>query len=254
MNKESDRNEEIWRAHANGWIEFSNSGNNIHRDFLDTPKFLEFLPKNVKKLHALDVGCGDGYNTRLVAKLGVEIIGIDISEGMIEYARNREDKENLGVKYHICNAESLPFSNQEFDFCIATMSLMDMTHPKEVLEEIYRVLKQGGFFQFSILHPCYMTPIRKHIRNSNGIEIALEVGKYFDEGEYEEIWGVEHHAQFKTIHYHRTLSSWINMISESKFKIERVTEPFADEKIIETCPHLEHTRNAPNTIIFRCRK
>jgi hypothetical protein len=48
-----------------------------------------------------------------------------------------------------------------------------------VLAEAYRVLKPGGFLQFSICHPCYDTPYRRLLRDSGGQVYAVEVGDYF---------------------------------------------------------------------------
>jgi ubiquinone/menaquinone biosynthesis C-methylase UbiE len=48
-----------------------------------------------------------------------------------------------------------------------------------VLAEVFRVLRPGGFLQFSITHPCFDTPHRKGLRNEDRLTYAIEVGNYF---------------------------------------------------------------------------
>jgi 2-polyprenyl-3-methyl-5-hydroxy-6-metoxy-1,4-benzoquinol methylase len=49
----------------------------------------------------LDVGCGQGYFTRELARAGAQSIGVDLSEALIAYAREHETREPLGVMYEI---------------------------------------------------------------------------------------------------------------------------------------------------------
>src|SRR5215208_5238509 len=61
----------------------------------------------------------------------------------------------------------------------AFMSLMEIPETERVLAEVFRVLKPGGFFQFSITHPCFDTPHRKNLHDETGYTYAMEVGDYF---------------------------------------------------------------------------
>ena len=67
------------------------------------------------------------------------------------------------------------------------MSLMDMPDQGLALKEAARVLRPGGFFQFSIIHPCFAPPHRKVLRDADGNVQAIEVARYFDriDGEVE---------------------------------------------------------------------
>jgi trans-aconitate methyltransferase len=58
-----------WDANAEAWTELVRAGYDHYRDGLNTPAFLEMLP-DVEGLAGLDVGCGEGHNTRLVAERG----------------------------------------------------------------------------------------------------------------------------------------------------------------------------------------
>jgi hypothetical protein len=52
-----------WNANAEAWTTLARAGYDIYRDFLNTPAFFEILP-DVTRLHGIDIGCGEGYDTR----------------------------------------------------------------------------------------------------------------------------------------------------------------------------------------------
>ncbi len=70
------------------------------------------------------------------------------------------------------------------------MSLMDMPDQERVLTEIQRVLRPGGFLQFSILHPCFMPAHRKVLREADGTVRAIEIAGYFNsiDGKVDTFW------------------------------------------------------------------
>ena len=68
---------QYWNANATVWTELARAGYDVYRDYLNTPAFFEILP-DVKGLDGLDIGCGEGHNTRLLAKRGARITAVDI--------------------------------------------------------------------------------------------------------------------------------------------------------------------------------
>lgn len=133
----------------------------------------------VEGMAGLDLGCGEGHNTRLLAGRGARMFAIDVAPTFVRYARDEERSHPAGIRYAAASAQSLPFRDAAFDFATAFMSLMDMPEPHAALREAWRVLRPGGFLQFSIMHPCFDPPYRKLLRDSQGFAYALEVGGYF---------------------------------------------------------------------------
>ena len=171
--------------------------------------------------------------------------GIDISETFIRHAKEAEAVRPLGIDYGLASAVDLPFEAASFDFVTAFMSLMDIPETERVLAEVYRVLEPGGFFQFSITHPCFDTPHRRNLRDESGYTYAIEVGDYFEgrEGEVKE-WlfsaappdvkeGLE---SFRIPVFMRTLSSWLNVLVEAGFLLERFGEPYSSNEAIRERP------------------
>lgn len=251
-----------WEDNAETWTRHVRTGYDVYRDVLNTPAFLTLLPP-VQELAGLDIGCGEGENTRQLARLGARMQAIDIAPTFIRHAKESEASEPLGIAYHHASATALPFDDATFDFATAFMSMMDMARPEEALAEAYRVLKNGGFFQFSILHPCFVPPYRRNIRDDSGKVCTVEVGRYFDATDGAvETWHfsaapAEERARvepFRVPRFHRTLSEWVAMIVQPGFVIEALGEPMADEEIAVAEPIVADTRVAPIFLHFRLRK
>ncbi|MCD6423902.1 MAG: methyltransferase domain-containing protein [Anaerolineales bacterium] len=67
-----------WNKIAPTWTKLLREGYDYYRDSFNAPAFLEMLP-NIKELKGLDIGCGEGHNTRLLVEQGAQMSAIDIS-------------------------------------------------------------------------------------------------------------------------------------------------------------------------------
>lgn len=248
----------LWDANASAWIELSRAGFDIYRDLVNTPAFFALLP-GVDGLFGLDLGCGEGHNTRLLADAGAELVALDISERFIEAATSRPRPT---IRHVLGDGAALPFESERFDFVTAFMSLMDVAAPEECLQEIARVLRPGGFLQFSVVHPGTTTPIRRWVEDESGKREALAVGDYFYEGPLTESWIFsaapadlrERHRPFTITYARRTLSGWLSAVLGAGLRIEAVDEPRADEETARTHPEVADTRIAPFFLLVRARK
>ena len=140
---------EFWDENAENWTKLTRLGYDRCRDLINSPGFFKMLP-DISNLKRLDIGCGEGYNTRIAAKKGAKLTAIDISKVFIDYAVDTENNNPQNIKYQVSSATELPFPNNDFDFVMATMSLMDIAENEKAIKEVCRVLKPGGFFQFHI--------------------------------------------------------------------------------------------------------
>ena len=156
-----------WDENAEVWRELVRAGYDHYRDGLNTPASFEMLPE-VDGLSGLDVGCGEAHNTRLLAERGARMTGIDISKTFVRHAREAEAAQQLGIGYKLASAVDLPFGEASFDFATAFTSLMDIPETDRMLAEVFMIVKPGGFFRFSITHPCFDTPHRRNLRDDSG--------------------------------------------------------------------------------------
>jgi len=251
-----------WESNAFAWTLLARQGWDVYRDAVNLPAFLELLPDIAGK-KGLDVGCGEGHNTRRFAERGAQMTAIDIAPTFVRYAAQTETDQPRNIGYAVASALELPFAVGEFDFATAVMSLMDMPNHERALTEIHRVLRPGGFLQFSIAHPCFFPPHRRLVRGANRDAYAIEVGRYFDriDGEIDRwLFSAAPAAlkaglkEFAVPRFHRTLSEWLNAVIESGFSIEQVAEPRADEETAKRVPAVADTRIAAYFLHVRCRK
>ena len=253
---------ELWNTNAEAWTTLTRLGYDKYRDHINTPAFMGILP-DVTGLRGLDVGCGEGHNTRIVAQRGARLAALDIAGRFIRYAQEQEAQEPLGITYLRASAVEIPLADASFDFVMATMSMMDVPDQDRAIREVARVLKPDGFFQFSILHPCFMTPRFKWVLDEAGQRVAMECGDYFsqEQGTIEE-WTFgsapdelkERFEKFRIPRFFHTLSTWLNMLCAAGLTIEETAEPFAGDASIAIYPSLAATRVIACSLHLRCRK
>lgn len=251
-----------WEANAATWTRHARLGYDLYRDAHNSPAFLSILPP-IAGLSGLDVGCGEGSNTRKLAERGARMQGVDIAPTFIRHAQEAEAASPLGITYEVGDGTALSYAEGTFDFVTAFMALMDMPDQGQALQEAQRVLKPGGFLQFSILHPCFVPPHRKVLREADRSVRAVEVGGYFDaiDGRIDTWWFTaappEERAKvapFQVPRFHRTLGTWVDLIVGAGLVIERLHEPRATPEEAAAEPEVADTRVVPLFLHIRARK
>ena len=249
---------QIWNANAAAWTELSRAGFDRYRDLVNTPAFFALLPP-VTGLLCLDLGCGEGHNTRLLAGRGARVAALDVAEAFIAAAA---EAGGHGIRYLVGDGEALPFHGSSFDAVTAFMSLMDVADPERVLHEVARVLRPGGFIQFSVLHPVMAAPVGWWVHDESGVRQGRVVGDYFYQGPLTETWSFgaapaefrERHPPFTITYARRTVAGWLSAVLASGLIIEAATEPCADQRTAAAHPEVADTRIAPYFLIVRARK
>ncbi len=252
----------LWERNAEGWTQLSRAGYDINRDAFNTPTFLRMLP-DVEGLSGLDIGCGEGTNTRRVAGRGARMSGLDQAPTFIRHARETEAQEPLGIEYRVGSALELPYGDGTFDFATSFMCFQDLPQQERALSEAYRVIRPGGFLQFSITHPCFQTPKWEWVKDEEGRKRGMIVGDYFDMPEARVgQWTfssaprelVDRYGLFKVAYFDRTLSDWLNLVMRTGFQLEEIAEPHPAPEDLERYPQLYDARLIAYFLIVRGRK
>jgi ubiquinone/menaquinone biosynthesis C-methylase UbiE len=92
----------------------------------------------------LDVGTGPGFVAFLLAELEKKVIGIDLSEDMIQIANRNASDLGFNVDFRVGDAENLPFEDESFDAVVNRYVLWTLPNPERAMHEWRRVLKPGG--------------------------------------------------------------------------------------------------------------
>ena len=92
----------------------------------------------------LDLSTGTGWTSRVIARRGATVTGVDIASQLLAAARAIADREALRISYQIGDAESLPFEDGEFDAVVSTCGVMFASRPENAAQELARVCRPGG--------------------------------------------------------------------------------------------------------------
>jgi SAM-dependent methyltransferase len=107
-------------------------------------EFMSRLPLR-PGMRVLDVACGTGNLAVLAARRGCIVQGVDIAANLIAQARARAREEGLDIEFREGDAESLPYSDGEFDAVVTMFGAMFAPRPSVVAAELSRVVRPGGF-------------------------------------------------------------------------------------------------------------
>ncbi|MCB8821541.1 class I SAM-dependent methyltransferase [Microvirga rosea] len=247
---------QAWDENAERWTQDVRAGFDLYRDLYTFPAFLDFIPP-LNDREVIDLGCGEGTNTRHFARLGGRMTGIDLSGKMIAHARSQEAEEPLGITYGIGSFTDLSaYSDGCFDVALSTMALMDGPDLPAALRSVYRVLKPGGILCFSVLHPCFVTPAIQWLVDQEGTHLGLRVGRYFDDAPFVEHWRFskrpdpEQVPKFTVPRFPRMLSDYINSVSDTGFQSIRTAEPRPDENVSAAHLWLKRWRDHVPLVLF----
>ena len=101
------------------------------------------LPQD-RNLRILDVGCGAGFFSVLLAKEGYQVTGVDLTPDMVENARTLAEEEKTDCEFFVMDAENLRFADESFDVVISRNLTWTLPDVKSAYREWVRVLKKGG--------------------------------------------------------------------------------------------------------------
>lgn len=131
----------------------------------DATTFTTLKQIGVDGKNVLDVGCGDGIHTKVLAEMGAKhVVGVDLSEEFIKFAKENNGRPN--VEYHACNAAELPMVEKKSqDIVFSNMTIHCCTDLQPVFNEIARVLAHGGSAVL-VFNNYTVTPGYEHLFNT----------------------------------------------------------------------------------------
>ncbi|MEH7014641.1 class I SAM-dependent methyltransferase [Neobacillus niacini] len=154
-----DEAEKQWDERAETW--HSNS-----KEMWETGSRKDIIPFLIKHLAVgasiCDLGCGDGYASYKLATKGFQVTGVDLSEQMLEKARERANATS--AQFLKADISSVPVDSDTFEAIMAINSLEWTENPLSVLLEMKRLSKIDGLICIAILGPTAMPRINSYRR------------------------------------------------------------------------------------------
>ena len=208
---------------------------------------------DVRGRRVLVLGCGGGEDAIALTHRGAQVVGIDLSDERIRFARELAQKEGLVVPFVQGNIEELPDVDTESqEIVVSSHALNYVEHADRCFAEAFRVLKPGGFFVFSVQHPMDACL-------GDGPPYALEKGYWEVQHDWEwEFMEAGLKERFRS--WYRTAADWFALLQEAGFQVERLLEPPPpSQPPTETDlswgdAAVEKTSRVPATLIFKARR
>ncbi|MGW8821637.1 class I SAM-dependent methyltransferase [Paenibacillus lautus] len=172
-------------------------------------------------LRICDIGCGQGELAYRLSELGAKVTGVDLSENLLVYARNRTDQ----VSWVLDDAMSLyKIEDETFDYVVSSVMLMDVPNHKQVFEAAFRILKPNGIMIWVILHPCFQSPFSYPL--GDGSRKVIQYNSQF--------WKSEGVGTIRSTlgAHHRPISQYLNDFLTSGFSLIRVDELERDDNLV----------------------
>ena len=125
-------------------------------DYTARPRVLA-LCEPVAGKRVLDLGCGEGYCSRTLAGRGAQVLGLDVSDGMISLAREAEQAQPLGIRYDVADAVTVDLGRARFDVVVAVFlfNYLNVAQMRQTMRSVHRALAHGGHFVFAVPHPAF---------------------------------------------------------------------------------------------------
>ena len=241
-----------WEESADAWDQFVESGQDFYRSEFHGPALLAAC-QPVAGLAVLDLGCGQGWFSRALARAGAQVVGVDWSARLIGHAQRYQAETPLAVRYEVMDAAQVGQRLVGARFALVTgcMSLMDMPQPGAVLAAARTLLAPGGRVVFSVSHPMTETSYREWERDGFGRKVALKIDRYFDGRTRWMEWNMRRlRTRFRTLQFRFTLEQWSTMIAAAGLRIDTVAEPRPTLAAVEQRPELADALRVPYVLLF----
>lgn len=149
-------------------------GELVHAEHLARYRFAASL---VEDRRVLDVACGEGYGTAMLAGAGAtSAIGVDLDDASVEHAKAR-----YGLDFQSADVTRLPFEDESFDLVVSFETIEHVKDPEAMLAELRRVLTPSGLLVISTPNNDeYLIDNEFHVHEYESAEFTELLRRHFD--------------------------------------------------------------------------
>lgn len=225
-NKRLTSSETHWGGVASWYDKHLEKSGDTYHDKVVHPNLLRMLG-DVKGRHVLDLACGQGIFSRLLADKGAYVLGVDLGKELIELAEKKNEDYKFKIHYfHSASSDLYMVKDGTQDVVVCVLALQNIEKLSETCSEVSRVLKKGGKFVAVLNHPAFRNPTRTHwgydekekkqyrrveeYLSESKIKIDMTPGSFKDK-------------KF-TVSFHRPLQVYVKALSKHHLAITRLEE------------------------------
>ena len=218
-------------------------------ELIEIPIMKEMLP-DLKDKKILDLGCGDGCMSRFFVEKGAkQVVGVDISQNMINEAMKYEHKN---IKYFVLPMEELDKLKGKYDIVCSSLAFHYVEDFEKLMKDISNKLKNNGYLVFSQEHPvatAYIVPKdgTKHI-DIDGKRYYL-VSDYNNNGKRVLDWNKK-----GVVKYHRNFETIISDLINAGFSIQQLREARPSKEAIKLVPKYVYQNDRPYFLFIKAKK
>lgn len=185
----------------------------------------------------LDLGCGIGCFSSFFANKAKNVVGIDISQKVIDYAKINNLKEN--IRYYVQDITKLNEINETFDIVFSDMVFNYIEDYDKLLNDINQHLNENGLLVFSQVHPISTASLGESSWINENNQLKFKLDNYCNVSKRK-----RNYFNGTFDFYHRRFEELINVALKNGFTIEGLFEPYITEK----------EYNRPSFLVIKMRK
>jgi len=195
-------------------------------------------------LRVVDLGCGFGWFCRWSREQGAgKVLGLDVSEKML--ARACAETNDREIAYQQADMETLELPAGSFDLAYSSLALHYVDRLDRLLTVVHGTLMPGGSFVFSVEHPIYTAPRQPGWVMDNVGHNRWPIDGYLVEGPRRTDWLTK-----GVIKQHRTLATYLRLLTASGFTVQHVEEWGPTDEQIAARPELAIERERPAFLLM----
>ncbi len=216
-------------------------GGKFFNESIEKPAILRLLADIRAGASVLDIGCGTGIYCRELAKRGMRVTAVDVSQGMLDIAKIY--CQGLDIEFMHASFEDADFLGRRFEVVLGSFMLGYFADLAGAFSKMHSLLERGGALVASMVHPIRMNA-ESHDHKAYTIE------NYFGEGEFQTVIlrGERPIPQPK-----RTISDVVEAAFSAGLLVDRLLEPKPQEELGDPVRYDFYSR-CPSVLALRLRE
>lgn len=215
-----------WGGVAEWYDKHLEKAGDTYHDKVVHPNLLRMLG-DIKGKHIVDLACGQGNFSRMLADQGAHVVGVDLGKELIALAEKKNEGYAFKIHYYTSSSDDLYMvKDGTQDVVVCVLALQNIETLQGTLAEVGRVLKKGGAFMAVLNHPAFRVPRESAWGYDEAEQTQYRrIDAYLSESKIkiDMTPGATKDKKF-TVSFHRPLQVYIKALSKYGFAITRLEE------------------------------